>query len=325
MTKHYHLWFLREKKAKGAIERRKPNLTPHNPPNNLPTQLSVKISFKNYILSYIIMPAGRKKNYQKMAKKSLSKQKLSSNGIKVSAPVVNPALKQYVNKIVKSNEETKILTNSIAYKSNITGIGFNTTGPTGFTSAFNILPVVAQGATQYNRIGNKISPVGNLLIRGHILALPTSSTSNPCPNLPFYVRVVVWRQKASMTTLTNSDILDDNVTAGGVPFDGTLDDLMIPFNKDKFVIGGVKTVKLQPNASVSTYSVENLSRYPVAQMFKMYVKLPKTITYNDTSADPSNCRWYFSAGVVNFDGSILTSSSIRANITAETVMKFKDA
>lgn len=266
-----------------------------------------------------------KKNYRKMAKKSLSSAKFSSNGIKVAKPAINLALKKYVNKIVKSSEETKILTNSIAYKSSIQGVGFNIATTNGFNSAFNILPVVSQGATSYNRIGNKIEPVGKLLIRGHILALPTSSTTNPCANLPFYVRCVVWRTKASMTTMTNSDILDDNVTTGGVPFDGSLDDLMIPFNKDKYLIGAVRTFKLQPNNTVGTYSSENLSRYPVAQMFKMYVNLPKHITYNDTSADPSNVRWYFSAGVVNFDGSVLTNSSIRAHITAETVMRFKDA
>lgn len=266
-----------------------------------------------------------KKNYSRMAKKALSPKKSSSNGIKVMKPVINSALKQYVNKIVNATEETKFMTNSLAYKSNITGTGFNTTGPIGFNTAFNIIPVVSQGVAQGNRVGNRISPVGKLLIRGSLLALPTSATTNPCANLPFYVRVVVWRHKASMTTVTNSDILDDNITIGGVGFAGTIDDLMLPYNKDKYIIGASRTFALQPNSTVGTYSSENLSRYPISKMFKMYIDLPKHLNYNDTSADPSNARWYLSAGVVNFDSSSLVTSNIRCNLTAEAVLQFKDA
>lgn len=265
--------------------------------------------------------SGKKNNKMKS---SLSK-KSSSNGIKAMKPVINSALKQYVNKIVNSTEETKFMTNTLAYKSNIAGTGFNTTGSIGFNSAFNIIPVVAQGVAQGNRVGNRIAPVGKLLIRGSLLALPTSATTNPCANCPFYVRVVVWRHKASMTTATNSDILDDNITVGGVGFAGTIDDLMLPYNKDKYVIGASRTFSLQPNATVGTYSIENLSRYPISKMFKMYIDLPKHLSYNDTSADPSNARWYLSAGVVNFDSSSLPTSNIRVTFTAEAVLQFKDA
>lgn len=263
-----------------------------------------------------------KKGYKKNPTR---KPKAKNNGIKTQKTVINPALKSYVNRIVRGSEETKYNSLSLAYKSNITGIGFNTTGPVGFNSSFNILPVISQGTGQAQRVGNRVAPVGKLLIRGSLLALPTSAATNPCANCPFYVRVVIWRHKASMTTVTNSDILDDNITLGGTPFAGTIDDLMLPYNKDKYLIGASRTYKLQPNATVGTFSQENLSKYPVSRMFKIYVPLPKHITYNDLSADPSNVRWYMSAGVVNMDGSLLTTSSIRATLTAEALFKFKDA
>lgn len=250
---------------------------------------------------------------------------LKRGGLRVKKTVVNPALRKYVSSLVAKNEETKFFTNSIAYKQSITGSGFNTTGPLGYNTASNIIPIIQQGVGQQQRVGNRITTKGYFMIRGHVLALPTSAASNPYSNMPFYVRIVVWRQKPSMTTVSNTEILDDGNTSGGVPFDGSLDDLMIPFNKDKFQIGGVRTFMLQPNASTGTYSNENLSKYPVSRFFKMSVKLPKTLSYNDTSNDATNCRWYFSAGVVNADGQLAISSIVRAQITAEAVLHYKDA
>lgn len=270
------------------------------------------------------MPYGKKRNYARMAKKAVRKPK--ANGIKASKPVINPLLKRYVKSVVARGEETKYTTASIAYKSNIVGAGFNTTGPIGYNTITNIIPTVYQGSTNYQRNGNRISPVGNLLVRGHVLALPVSTTTNPFPNTPFYVRIVVWRARASMSTIFNSDILDDNIAPGGTSFDGTLDDMLLPYNKDKYIIASSKTIMLQPNAtSTGTYASENLSKFPVSKMFKMYIPLPKVLVYNDTSSDPSNCRWYLSAGVCNVDGTLPISSQWRASITAEALIKFKDA
>lgn len=269
------------------------------------------------------MPYGKKRNYARMAKKAVRKPK--ANGIKVSKPVINPVLKKYVSKLVNKTEEIKVFTNGLATKYNIQGSGFNTTGPFGFNSPSNIIPIISQGTGQHQRVGNVIRPKGKLYIRGHVVALPTSSTNNPFPNCPFYVKIVVWRQKASMSTISNTDILDNGITAGGINFDGTLDDLMIPFNRDKYVIGAVKTFSLQPNSTVSGYSTENLSRFPVSKFFKMYVDLPAKLTYNDTLLDPSNCRWYMSAGIVNCDGTLAINSIYRAQITADATMRFTDA
>lgn len=248
-----------------------------------------------------------------------------SNGLRVQKAVINPALRKYVNKIVKSNEETKFFTTSIAYKQSILGSGFNTTGNFGYNTGSNILPVIQQGTGQQQRIGNRISTSGYFMVRGHVLALPTAALTNPYNNVPFYVKIVVWRQKPSMTTVSNTEIMDDGLTAGGVNFDGTLDDLMVPFNKDKFLIGATRTFMLQPNASTGTYSNENISKYPVSKFFKLRVPIPKTLSYNDVSADPTNCRWYLSAGIVNCDGALAINTIARAQITSEAVFRYKDA
>lgn len=264
---------------------------------------------------------GNKKNYSKMAKKAVSKSK----GLTAKKTVINPVLKSYVNKIVKKQEEVKFFTAPIATKNSILGTGFNTTGNFGFNSASSIIPIIQQGVGQQQRIGNRIATKGYMTVRGHVLAMPTSASSNPYSNCPFYVRIVVWRQKQSFTTISNTQILDNGISAGGNDFDGSLDDLMTPYNKDRFQIGAVRTFMLQPNSTVGTYSSENLSKYPVSKFLRMYVKIPKVLTYNDNALDASNARWYVSAGIVNCDGTLAINTIVRAQITLDCTMRYTDA
>lgn len=273
------------------------------------------------------MPYVKKNNVKRGAKKATRKPK--ANGLKVSKPVINPLLRSYVKRMINGEVETKFFTEPNATQAAIQGSGFNTTGPFGWTSIRSLIPIIQQGVGPQQRNGNQISPVGKLLVRGYVLALPTdggAGATNPFPNCPFYVRIVVWRQRGDIQTRSNSEILDDNLTAGGKVFDGTLDDLQVPFNKDKFVIGAVKQFMLQPNSSnIATNPLENLSGFPISKQFKLYLDLPNKIIYNDTGTTPQNACWYMSAGIVMCDGTIATNNFIRARITATTTMKFKDA
>lgn len=264
---------------------------------------------------------GRRKNYKKSAVGKVSK----SNGLKAKKTVINPLLKSYVKQIVRRNEETKFFTGSVAYKQSILGSGFNTTSNFGFNSSFSIVPTIQQGVGQQQRIGNRITTPGYITLRGHVIALPTSTTSNPYNNIPFYVKIVVWRQRQSLTTVSNTAILDNGISAGGNDFDGTLDDMMVPFNYDRFEIAATRTFVLQPNATIGTYSAENLSKYPMHKFLKMRVKVPKTLMYNDNSNDPTNSRWYVSAGIANFNGDLAINTIARAQITLDCTMKYTDA
>lgn len=268
--------------------------------------------------------------YGKTAKASIKKMIAEGSVIAVKPAKKTPAkvssnVKSYVKKLINSNEETKFYTSNIASKAPLLGSGFNTTGSFGYNNPSNIIPVIQQGVGQQQRVGNAIQTKGYLQVRGSVLALPTNATTNSSPNMPFYVRIVVWRQKQSMTTVSNTQILDNGTATGGNDFQGSLDDLMIPFNKDRFQIGAVRTFMLQPNATTGTYSNENLSKYPVSKFFRFNVKLPKKLIFNDSVLDPTNCRWYFSAGVVNADGTLLVNTQVRAVISADAVLRYQDA
>lgn len=265
-----------------------------------------------------------RKSYGKMAKKTVKVSK--SNGIKAKKTVINPVLKSYVKKMVRGNDEVKFFTQGIASSNNILGSGFNTTTNYGFTSTSSIIPAIQQGVGQQQRVGNKINPVGRLIVKGYVLALPVNATNNAYINTPFSVRIVVWRQKQNMTAISNTAFLDNGITGAGNDFDGTLYNLMEPYNKDKFEIGAVRTFQLQPNYSTGgVTNFENLSKYPVNKFFRMTVKLPKTLLYNDTSLDPQNSRWYMSAGIVQSTGSVISNTNIRATITADAILYYTDA
>lgn len=264
-----------------------------------------------------------KRSPRKYGRKSAAKPR-RSNGLKVKKTVLNPALRTYVKREIARHEETKFMSNTIAYKAGVAGTGFDTATGMGYNTSSNIIPVIQMGLGDQQRIANKISPV-YCQVKGHILALPTSTTTNNFPNTPFYVRIVIWRQRQSMTTAVNDLILRDNVSSGGIPFNGTLDDLMYPYNKERYVIAASRQFMLQPNANGGTLPAENLSRYPVSKFFKIRVPVPKTFVYNDTAQDPSNCRWYFSVGIVNIDGTLSVNTNFRAQVTAECLLKYKDA
>lgn len=265
---------------------------------------------------------GYRKNYRKMAKKAKVSK---SNGVKAKKNVINPVLKNYVKRMVRGNDEVKFFTQGIASSSNILGSGFNTTLNYGFTSSSSIIPAIQQGVGQQQRIGNKINTVGRLIVKGYVLALPVNTTTNAYINTPFTVRIVVWRQKQNMTAISNTAFLDNGVTGAGNDFDGTLYNLMEPYNKDKFEIGGVRTFQLQPCASATGITAENVGSYPVNKFFKMRIKLPQSLLYNDTLLDPQNCRWFLSAGIVQSNGTVITNSNIRATITADTILYYTDA
>lgn len=267
---------------------------------------------------------GKKRNFRKGVKKAASKPK--ANGVRSVKSVINPALKQYVKKMIDKDTETKFFTLDIANKANITGSGFQTTGPYGWNAASSIIPTINQGTGDQQRVGNDIEPVGKLMVKGYVYALPVNSTNNAYVNTPFYVRIVIWRQKMDLTANNNMQILDDNLTDQGRAFDGTLDDLQQYYNKEKYEIGATKTFLLQPNASIGGVTNTETGPYPCSKQFTLYARLPKKIKYNDSSTAVSNCSWFMSAGIVPTNGVWpLPNTVVRAMISATSFIKYKDA
>lgn len=263
---------------------------------------------------------------RKFPKRSAKKTK--SNGIKTSKMVTNPKLKYLIKRFIHSNAEVKTVTSTLFPLIGASGLIYscginNTTVPVlGATCPNSIIPGLLQGTGQGQRIGNKIQPV-SLLVRGVVNALPTTlaTGNNFYMNQPLYVRIVVYCLNSSATTNVNDNLLDQGSTNKN--FDGTLSDLLLPYNTERFKIIKSMQFNLQPVFDPNSSPVENTNK-PTSKMFKFYVPLPKSLTYADNVADNNKVRYYIAAGVVNYDGNLLASTDVRAKIWAESVLKFRD-
>lgn len=275
------------------------------------------------------MAYGKRRNYKKMAKSS---RRPKQNGLKAKKYITNPYLVKVIKRLVKKQQEIKTVTSTLFPRINADGImkssGINNqlATPAGATCDISIIPAVGQGTAQGQRNGNKISPV-SLLIRGVVNALPTSATAsgtNYYPNMPLYVRIVVYCLRSN-ATINNNDLLLDQGTSNK-NFDGSLSDLMLPYNQERFKIVKSRQYNLQPVYANSDPSgqTENTNKR-TSKMFKMYVKLPKTLTYADNVNDNNKTRYYIAAGVVNYDGTLIGTNDARARIYAEAVLKFRDS
>lgn len=271
------------------------------------------------------MPYG-KKNFKKVAKRPLSR----SARVVSSKRVVSPTLKKIVKRMISATEEIKQTGMTIAYKNGIMGQGFNNNPAvnTGYSNTTCIIPQIGQGTLNNQKVGNVVIPK-SCVVRGYLNALPITANggTNPYPNVPFYVKVIVYRLKVNMTSNFNEDIMDD---AGAyVPFSGFIDDLLLPLNTEKYAIAYNKTFKLQaPPGTAGTNTNSNIGSIPTAKMFKVNLlkHLPKKLKYTDTSLDPTNARWFISAGIVPCDGnSTYLTTEARAWISCESLIKFTDA
>lgn len=272
------------------------------------------------------MAGGKKKNYSKMAKKSVAK----GNGLKVKKEVINPKLSSAIKTYMHKASEVKVVTTTIfpvvGANGNIMGSGINNTvtPPLGMTSLLSIIPPVGQGTGQGQRVGNKISPV-SLLVRGIVNAIPTTSTTggtNNYPNQPIYVRVIIYALNSNATTNVNDLLLDQGTT--NISFSGTLSELLLPYNRERFKIVKSLQFNLQPTMELNnTHLAENTNK-PTNAFFKINIPLPKILTYADNVNDNNKVRYYMAAGVVNYDGNLLPAADSRAKIWAESVLKFRD-
>lgn len=249
-----------------------------------------------------------------------------SNGIQTTSIITNPKLKYVVKKLISSQSETKQITSTVfpvvGANGIILGSGINNVAvpAQGMTCVLPIIPQVFQGTGEGQRIGNVINPV-SLLVRGIVNALPTGTTNNNFTNQPLYVRVVVYCLRSNATINVNDGLLDQGTSFKN--FDGSLQDLMLPYNLERFKILKSRTFNLQPMFD-PTLTIDNTNK-ATSKMFKFYLPLPKKLEYADNVGDNNKTRYYMAAGVVNYDGNLLASTDARAKIWCETLLKFKDA
>lgn len=182
----------------------------------------------------------------------------------------------------------------------------------GATDTLQLLPQIANGVDDNQRIGNRINPRG-LLIN---LAIEFRRDADPeeYPNgTTIYPRIMVLSQKSvsdwAPLSAGGADVgklLDHGQGEHG--FDGTLQDYMSPINKDAFVVHKDIKTMLCSN-SVETGAVVMVS-------YKIWVKTPKQLTYNDGQVYPKNFAPFMCIGFARSDNQLLAGSVLGVHYTS---------
>lgn len=265
-----------------------------------------------------------KRNYQKMAKKALSKPRSKTAYKTASVPL---KIKKYVKSTIDRQTEDKHDILNVWTNVSCLQNGFDSTSTNQGLTSGSIIPIIPQGPAVDNRIGNRIN-VKSLQARLTLIARPVNPTDNYVAGLPFYVRVVFYNRKDSLTNFTNNTILD----FGGInaPFSGALESLLLKYNKDTFNIVKSMTFKMAPSQAISGSGVSTAENMPngfASHIFKtINLKCPKRFQYDDTAAQP-NFRLYCAIGIVNADNSLVlpATTGYRLRVSMTSHLTYEDA
>ena len=271
-----------------------------------------------------------KKNY--LPRKGNSKAKPTTR-----KAVYRKAVKTNFNKRVLSvlnrNSETKMKVVSVCDGHSIYGQGLLSTsqnqgsGHSGYLIP-NLLDSIAlnQGTEQEQRVGNKVQHA-YLTISGVLKSNHYDASTNPYVS-PFEVHMVCYKSKND--TQGNPLQLKAKPANTVGACDGTLENTLYPYNRDKYVIHKVRVFKLrgyQPISAGGTLPSPlggQSSTLPTFARFRCNVPIAKTLKYNDGASQANNSwatiGWY----VVDCQNNTITNTHTRVELWADAKLTFKD-
>ena len=232
-----------------------------------------------------------------------------------------------VRSVIRGSAETKEKVVNVFNESPINGCGLALLSPIQGVTQPNLLDTldIEQGTEQEQREGNKIENC-KLTVRGFIHSKPSSTTNDSL--VPYEVHMVFYKQKKSIdNSNTDLKILPNNNT-GHV--DGTLMNSVYPYNKDKYIIRKVRVFKLRPLMKANNVAADSQivnaqnSNAPMFHRFHETIDIHKDLKYNDQSNVPANDWVGVSLFVINGDGTVLDRAQVRASVTMDAVLRYKD-
>lgn len=231
-----------------------------------------------------------------------------------------PSVRRAVTKIAKGKSETKHASKTLE---NLTGHN----SAIGSGDAVTLLPSVAQGTDDFNRIGDRISPVA-LYIKGR-LGLTYNSQQN---NRPISVRVMVVSQRtvrdaSFLSAWTPNLLLSANDPDSGLldtAYDGTARNAMYPVNKNMFTVHYKRDFTMYPSQGTDA-GVGIESENKTLLKWGAKIKLPKTLVYYNSSTDvPQNACPFLLIGYCYADGTSPDVTTLRLTSTTVSTLYFKD-
>lgn len=256
----------------------------------------------------------------------------------VASKAVRQARKTNFNKrvmaVINRTSETKLKTSTIAVNDFIYGQGLLSTsqaqgsGHSGYLIP-NLLGTssllgIASGTEQEQKVGNKVRDA-KVVVSGVIKSLPYHETDNPWHS-PFEVHMVCYKAKNDPTASPLQLKAKDNNTLGTI--DGTLENTLYPYNKEKYIIHKVRVFKLRGYHTGDANGLAAVggqaSNLPSFARFKCECPISKTLMFNDGASVPNNSWCALGFYVVDGQNNTILNTQRRASLFLEGNITFKD-
>lgn len=270
-------------------------------------------------------------------RKTYSKAKTTTKA-RVARKVYKTNFNKKVLAVVNRISETKLKTASIADNHNIYGQGLLSTsqnqgsGHAGYLipnllGSSNLLGI-ASGTEQEQKVGNKVRDA-KIVVSGVIKSLPYNATTNPYIS-PFEVHMVCFKSKNDPEANPLQLKSKDNNTLGTI--DGTLENTLYPYNKDKYIIHKIRVFKLRGHRAEETNGNQawvnpvggQASNLPAFARFKCECPISNKLLFNDGASVPTNSWCALGFYVVDGMNNTITNTHARASLFLEGKITFKD-
>lgn len=243
------------------------------------------------------------------------------------------AFAQKVNKVISRSRETKLsIAPPINYSTNDTLEQFtaHSSAITSTNEIYMLIPPVAQGNNDNQRIGNVIQPV-SLTTKVNLCV-----TSRQDPSVSIWAHIFFltsksvkdWRNTPSVPT----GVLMNKGDGTNTLFDGTSYTAMFPVNKSEFTVIAHKKILLQkgannPNTAFAATETPSSDTFKYWANFSQKIPLPKELTYLDSvQARPTNSFPFMCMGFTATDQHGDTAPlTLQLRVQGQNHLYYKDA
>lgn len=236
-----------------------------------------------------------------------------------------------VKKVLKKQQETKLVIEAPTNKNTNSSLGnfiAFTSGITSTNEVYRLIPNIAVGDDDHQRIGNVIQPVS--LTTKVNLACFTSSSEAIYADVFFLTSKNV-KDFDGTPNIPTGELLN-NGQGGNVAYDGTSFTAMYPINKSEFTLIAHKRIRLakganDPNTACSGGSPAATDTFQHYASFSQKIKLPEKLLYEaKAKIQPSNVFPFMMVGFVASDANGNTAPSLaRVFVQAQSHLYYKDS
>jgi len=263
--------------------------------------------------------------YVRKSKKSMVKRVK-----KVRKTKVPKSIKTYVSKAIHKQLENKRGEPFTVVNQGIVPYG-GVTATSGTVHDLTNALEISQGTGQGNRVGDRVRAT-YFGVRGVVTArIPVGTTPDSAP--PAFLKVYVGRLKSSVLAPTDFTTLFQAGNSSAAPLNQPID-MLGEINTDVYTIYKSKMFKLAPasvnNPTTGAFYYDN-NDYKLTGFFNFNLtKHLKSVIYNDTSTQPSNCGFFMWFTMAYADGSTITPTGTDPDfpnlvLSLETKFHYEDA